>query len=76
MATTLYVYLGDGSSNPSNVPARDLTDEDWEAFDPLQKESVIRHSDPDLTAAAAHLYEGNEPAPQQDHQSGGRKRNG
>lgn len=52
--TVLYVYLGDGSANPSNVPARDLTQEDWDAFDQEQKDAVL---------AAPQLYQAPTPEP-------------
>jgi hypothetical protein len=54
-----YRYLGDGSTNPSNVPARDITIEEWDAFDLEQRESVVRHSPtaPEGVAEATHLYE-------------------
>lgn len=39
----LYTYLGDGSSAPSNIPPRDLTDEDWEGFTEDQQASVLAH---------------------------------
>jgi hypothetical protein len=52
-----YTYIGDGSSNPSNVPAGDISAADWEAFDEIQQASVVAHSDPSPTASAQQLYE-------------------
>jgi hypothetical protein len=60
-----FTYLGDGSTNPSNVPARDITEEEWDAFDDAQKESVVRHSAsaPEGVADALQLYEEIVPPP-------------